>query len=252
MSSFALTRIPSTKDSGRLGAWGTWHRCSALENHVILPTHSFLQSILQQPLPQPPASPESLGKVSLSHCHPTTSLRVTCDMTTFLLCSSHLFSRSVSGHSSFLPICLTLLARCGGTGGSPQLWRGDDRRKTSLLTLLTQLDLAYCTPTTGPLHVHLRGSHPVVEHFPSTHKVRTWQNKRAAATRKSKIFDFKMKMPVNLFQSVMRWGVLSAGSPLQGGGRLGLLQLWGVCSCQITTEPVLGLLLGLEQLFLLL
>lgn len=70
------------------------------------------------------------------------SLPVTCDMTTFLLCSLHLISWSVSGHSSFLPVCLTLLARCGGTGGSPQLWRGDSRRKTSLLTLLTQLDLA--------------------------------------------------------------------------------------------------------------
>lgn len=141
MSSFALTRIPSTKDSGRLGAWGTWHRCSVLENHVILPTTSFLQSILLQPLPWPSASPQSLGKVSLSR-YSTTSLPVTCDMTTFLLCSLHLISWSVSGHSSFLPVCLTLLARCGGTGGSPQLWRGDSRRKTSLLTLLTQLDLA--------------------------------------------------------------------------------------------------------------
>lgn len=34
--------------------------------------------------------------------------------------------------------------------------------------------------------------------------------------------------------------------------RLGLLQLWGVCSYQITAEPVLGFLLSLEQLFLLL
>lgn len=45
-------------------------------------------------------------------------------------------------------------------------------------------------------------------------------------------------------------GVLSAGSP-PARLRLGLLQLWGFCGCQITTEPVLGPLLGLEMLFLL-
>lgn len=60
-----------------------------------------------------------LGKVSPRCCHPTASLPVTHDMTTFLLHSLHLFSLSVSGHTAFLPVCLAPLTRCVVQVGHP-------------------------------------------------------------------------------------------------------------------------------------
>lgn len=125
---------------------GTWHRCSALENCTILSTSPFLRLIVPQPLPwslESQGSLQGLPVTSPSHCKPAHALPEARLPSTFT--HYHNYSPALLSRHSTCLVLLTPLARSDGAGGSPQLWRGESRRRKSalvMLTLVTQLGFA--------------------------------------------------------------------------------------------------------------